>query len=310
MLGQPYWGSRIASALDGRSDIEARFIHQGAYPQVLARPPRARDLVLVRAGYRVGATTLRGRLFDAYWSMLRRRMPHARGCHYWLGTDVMDTLAESRAGTLRRRAVDMARADLHITTAPWLAVELQELGYNAEVVHVPQPYEAPAVPSPMPETFRVLTYLPGDRFAFYGGEVVLEAARRLPDITFDVVGPPGPAERPVQPNVTWHGWVAGMNDLYARAAAVVRIPRHDGLGHTVVEALLHGRQVIYSYRLPFVRTLEPVTADGLVAELAALHDAHRAGSLELNLEGRAYALEAYDPDRLVARLAALIGGRA
>ena len=304
VLGQPYWASRIARALDAHSDdLAASFVDQRDYARLLASPTRSRRVVLIRAGYRTGATTGRGRLFDAYWGALRRMMPSAVGCHYWLGTDVMDTLAEAGAGTLRRSAVASARHDLHVADAPWLASELQTVGIAATVVPVPQPYPSPAEPSPMPATFRALTYLPGDRFDFYGGEAVMEAARRLPEVAFDVVGPKGTQEHGAPPNVKWHGWVSPMAEMYARTTVVIRIPRHDGMGATVIEGLLNGRHVIYSYQLPFVRSVSPADADALTAEIARLRDAHRLGTLALNLDGRAWALDEFDEMRLTNRLA-------
>ena len=263
----------------------------------------------MRAGYRIGATTPRGRLFDAYWSALRRAVPSAVACHYWLGTDVMDTVAEARAGTLRQAAVSRARDELHLAAGPWLVTELAEVGIRAVELVVPQPYHCPATPPPLPSTFRVLTYLPGDRLEFYGGNVILEAARWLPDVAFDVVGRLGAKEPGPIRNVAWHGWVSDMNSMYARATVVVRIPRHDGLGHTVIEGLMNARHVIYTHDLPHVTRLDPVTVPGLVAELVRLRDSHRRGSLELNLEGRAFARAAYDEAHLAQRLMAHIRAR-
>ena len=310
VLGQPYWGTRIARTLDTQAgDMHATFVNQKSYLRLLARPPREEHLILVRAGYRVGGTTPRGRAFDGYWSALRRAVPQATGFHYWLGSDVMDTIAEARAGTLRKAAVAAARDDIHVADGPWLVSELAVVGLTAQDVHVPQPHLCPDVPPPLPSAFRVLTYLPGDRFEFYGGKTVIEAARRLPDVAFDVVGPTGSTPREATRNVAWHGWVSGMSAMYGRATVVVRIPRHDGLGATVVEGLLHARHVIYSYPLPFVRQLEPVTVTALINELKGLRDAHASGTLKLNLDGRAYAVAAYDEQHLAERLAVLIRSR-
>ncbi len=309
MVGQRYWGTRIAAALDGAGeDIAARFAGEREYPGLLLRPPRGR-LLLLRAGYRPGATTPRGRLFDAWWTLLRRRVPRAAAGFYWLGTDVQDTLREARAGTVAG-GLARARRDLHLADAAWLADELREVGIEAAHVPVPQPYPVPPVVPPLPERFRVLTYLPGDRFAFYGGDVVLEAARRLPDVGFDVVGRTGEAAAGAPPNVTFHGWVPAMAPLYAAATVVVRIPRHDGMGATVIEALLHARHVVYTHEVPHVTTLRPVDADGLTAALAALRDAQDAGTLGPNLAGRAFAIATYDEAAMARRLAEFVRSHA
>lgn len=310
VMGQPYWGQRIARALDTPAgDMRAAFIPQGSYPRLLARPRSDRVLV-IRVGYRIGATTTRGRLFDAYWSLLRGSLRNAVPCHYWLGSDVLETIEEARAGTLRWAALRGTRDDLHLADAPWLVSELESVGIHAVNAHVPVPHRAPSSPPALPAEFSVLTYLATNRFEFYGGDAILEAARRLPDVRFDVVGTTGAPYRQSPPNVRWHGWVTDMPRYYADTTVVVRIPRHDGLGETVVEGLLNARHVLYTHEVPFVRTVWPATPEALVAALAALRDDHLAERLEANLAGRAYALEAFDEARLAGQLAALVRERA
>jgi hypothetical protein len=299
VLGQPYWGTRIARALDGCApDVEAVFVPARGYPRLLVSRPRGSRVILIRAGFRVGATTRRGRLFDMYWSMLRRAMPRAARCHYWLGTDVLNTVEESEAGTLRRGAVSSSRGDLHLADAPWLAEELKAVGLEAAVAHVPQPYRAPDTVSPLPDRFSVLTYLSADRFEFYGGEAILEAARRMPDVRFDVVGRTGDPTGSAPANVRWHGWVADMQPFYADATVLVRIPYHDGLGATVIEALLNARHVIYTHDIPFVQKIAPATADNLFDALDAFRAAASEGRLGPNLEGREYAASTFEEKAL------------
>jgi glycosyltransferase involved in cell wall biosynthesis len=307
VLGQPYWGTRIARSLDGCApDVSATFVSARRYLGLLARHPRAGRVVVLRAGFRVGATTARGRAFDAYWSVLTRAIPKAARCHYWLGTDVLNTLEEAAAGTLRRGAVASSRDDLHIADAPWLAQELETVGLRAEVASVPQAYRPADVAPTLPERFRVLTYISADRFDFYGGDTILAAARRLPDVQFDVVGRADDPTGSGLPNVAWHGWVSDMPRFYAETTVVLRIPRHDGLGATVIEGLLNARHVIYTYEMPFVQRIEPPTADNLVEAIDALRIAAAAGRLAPNVAGRDYAIATFDEARLVDRLISLL----
>lgn len=300
VFGQPYWASRVAAALNGRdSDLQATYVDQRAYAGALARCAREKRPILMRVGYRPGATTTRGRLFDAYWALLSRVSKDAVACHYWIGTDVFDMLVEARAGTLRWSALSSAAHDLHITDAPWLTSELGEVGIAAVTAHLPQPRAAPGPIIPLPADFRVLTYLPSDRFAFYGGDTVMEVARQMPDVQIDVVGG---RVRTSPPNVRWHGWVSDMAQRYAETTVVLRVPRHDGLGETVVEGLLHARHVVYTHHLPSVMVVAPPTPNLVVAALRELHAAHTEGRLGSNFTGRDYALDAFDPDALVGRL--------
>jgi hypothetical protein len=300
VLGQPYWGIRIARELDGSApDVEAVFVSARDYPRLLVTRPANHQVILMRAGFRVGATTRRGRFFDLYWSLLRRAMPRATRCHYWLGTDVLNTVEEFEAGTIRRGPLASSRDDLHLADAQWLADELATVGLQASVAHVPQPYRSPETVPPMPDEFRVLTYLSADRFEFYGGDAILEVARRMPDVRFDVVGRPDDPTGAGLPNIQWHGWVADMQPFYADATVVVRIPRHDGLGATVIEALLNARHVVYTHEVPFVRTIASPTADELFDALDALRLASSEGRLGPNLEGRDYASTTFEETTLV-----------
>jgi hypothetical protein len=303
VLGQPYWGIRIARALDGCApDVTARFVPAGGYLRLLVSRPGKDRVIVIRAGFRVGSTTPRGRFFDMYWSLLRRAMPRAARCHYWLGTDVLNTVEEVEAGTIRRGALASSRADLHLADAQWLADELATVGLQASVAHVPQPYRTPGTIPPLPDRFSVLTYLSADRFEFYGGDAILEVARRMPDVRFDVVGRSDDPTGSASANVRWHGWVTDMQPFYADASVVVRIPRHDGLGATVIEALLNARHVIYTHELPFVRTIAPATADTLFQAIDALRAEASAGRLGPNLEGRADAAATVEERKLVAGL--------
>lgn len=307
IFGQKYWGLHVAKAVNQHAaDVCATFIRQGEYVRLLARPPGSDHLVIMRMGYRVGGTTLRGRLFDAYWALLRTALADAAPSHYWLGDDVMNTLREAEAGTLRSGALSSTRDELHIAAAPWLARELNVVGIHAETAYVPGVADHPPIAPLLPAEFRVLTYLPAAHFEFYGGDTILEVARRLPNIPFDVVANNGAAVRTSPSNIHWHGWVSDMAEAYKNATVVVRIPRHDAIGGTVVEGLLYARHIIYTYEVPFVRRVFPATPEAVVDALESLYAHHVAGRLGLNIAGRAYALAEFDNNARTDRLISLI----
>jgi hypothetical protein len=128
----------------------------------------------------------------------------------------------------------------------------------------------------------------------------------MPDIRFDVVGRAGDPTGSAPSNVHWHGWVADMRPFYADATVVVRIPRHDGLGATVIEALLNARHVVYTHDVPFVRTIAPATADTLFEALDEFRVAASEGRLGPNLEGRDYAAATFEEKALVDGLMTLL----
>jgi hypothetical protein len=305
VLGQPFWGQRIADVLTS-ANLDAVFVGSRGYARLLAVPPAREPDVLIRAGFRMGANTPRGRLFDAWWRLLRVRLRRSAACYYWLGTDVFNLLEDARAGHLRAAAVRAARDDLHLAVAPWLVEELETVGLHATLAGFPESHRVPDTLAPLPEAFSVLTYVPDARFAFYGGPIVLAAARRLPGVRFEIVGGTGEGVAAPPANVRWRGWVADMASVYDAATVVVRVPRHDGLGSTVVEGLMHARHVVYTYDVPFTTRVDPESPDALAAALDSLEGRHRRGELVLNTAGRDYAIEAFDQATLTARLRALV----
>ncbi len=167
---------------------------------------------------------------------------------HWIGSDVM---AWSRgAGWVQawrwRLAGTVVAA--HLADSPELAAELAKQGIRATVCRL-LPCSIEADPMPLPETFRVLCYWTDERWRFYGGEVLLNAARRFPDVEFLVVGAEGRGASRL-PNVRYLSRVDDMDRVYREVTVLVRMPEHDSLSVMVLEALARGRYVIYNKDFP------------------------------------------------------------
>ncbi|HWR51662.1 MAG TPA: hypothetical protein VN428_11175 [Bryobacteraceae bacterium] len=265
--------------------------------------------VLLRVGFRPGAATLRGRVFDAVWYALRRSNRNASGAMYWIGTDVLNTTREFASRKLGRAFYDSSARDLHIADAPWLVDELAATGVDANFIHLPGSAVCAPKILPLNSTFRVLTYIPDPRHRFYGGKTIFDAAQRLPMIEFDVVGGRGHwAPAPLR-NLHFHGWQPDMQRSYANASAVVRLVEHDSIGATVQEGLLLGRHVLYSYPLPHTTYIAFGDLERLVRELWNLFELHRAGRLGPNVGGYAFATAEFDEARDARALASLLARR-
>lgn len=309
-VGQPHW---VRTLRDGLSER----IPDGRYGAWEISGPASlfsragwraalRANVLVRVGFRPGARTLRGRLFDAVWGVVELLNPEACRVVYWIGSDVLKAVTE-RAGHSKTPSWAMRYA--HLAGAPWLRAELDSIGVRAEHVRFPATpfYDSPKV-SAFDSQFRVLSYVPDAKPEFYGGEQLLEAARRLPDVPFRIAGTNGAWAKSAPASVEFLGWVSDMNAEYDRATVVVREVEHDSLGGTVVEGLMRARHVVYSYEVPYTVCVPFGDVDGLAETIAELKSRFDRGELGLNLHGREYALEAFDPQKGYAALhTALIG---
>ena len=94
-----------------------------------------------------------------------------------------------------------------------------------------------------------------------------------------------------------------MQPVYCGVQRRWAIPRHDGLGATVIEALLNARQVIYTHELrvrPDDRTRD--RRHLVRRRIDALRADASAGRLGPNLEGRDYAAATFEEQKLVAGL--------
>lgn len=196
---------------------------------------------------------------------------------HWIGTDVV-RYAGGRGLTQRlRRYLAMHRVAAHLADSPELAEELKALGIQARVCRLlPGSIEAEVMP--LPDRFRVLSYWFDDRRTFYGGDLILELARRMPEMEFLIVGARGEGA-PRLPNVSFLGRVDDLDPIYQRVSVLVRIPQHDSLSVMVLEALARGRYVIYNKDFPCCSradTLEEIRA--ALEEIRQLTEPNREGS--------------------------------
>jgi glycosyltransferase involved in cell wall biosynthesis len=158
---------------------------------------------------------------------------------------------------LRRNVI---RCAVHFAGAPWLAKEVEAMGLPATFVPVPALLPEWA-PPPLPDRPVFLIYIPEGRESFYGWPLIEQAARTLPSVRFLVLKHRPIANAPA--NIEFLGSLAfaDMAKIYARSTGIVRLPEHDGMSMTVLEALAYGRHVIWNYPFGACRLCERNSAD-------------------------------------------------
>lgn len=214
----------------------------------------------------------------------------------WSGSDVLHARREHAAGV----RVPWINNIVHWAVSPWVAEEVRELGLKCE--HVQASFVDLVVhPKPFPKTFSVLVYV-GDvqKCAIYGWDRILEVAQRLPQVEFKLCGVPKGQSLQTPANMKIYNWTTNFTPFLEESTVVYRPVRHDGLSFMVLEALSHGRHVLYSYPLP--GCVHVTTTSQACSELEFLVAHHKAGTLSLNEIGRAHIAEEYAPDRVRARL--------
>ncbi|HET7736984.1 MAG TPA: hypothetical protein VFK32_00265 [Tepidiformaceae bacterium] len=286
VIGLPFFARRTAQSLRSVG-FDARFIPQpgrsiDAWPRVVAEIMRA-DLV-----YAIGSGVSR---FSPLHLISMARKPIVL---HWVGSDVEVALQVYRTGHASNGLLDRA---VHWADAPWLVDELAELGVIAKELLLPVP-AAVGSPLPLPDDFRVLLYLPREFQSAYRVEATMEVVRQLPGIRFMVAGGFRP-ERAI-PNLEVLGFVHDMPAVYARSTAFLRLTHHDGMSHSVIEALSFGRHVLWNY--PFRGVTRVESAPEAIAALSDIADRHSRGTLPLNSDAASYVAARYNPDKMLSEV--------
>jgi len=147
---------------------------------------------------------------------------------------------------------EWATADTVLVNSEFSRASLIAQGVSPEkLVVVPLAYEKPSacnLPTPRREGALRVLYLGGLSLR-KGIQYLAQAARKLPDIQFDVAGPSGlcaEALRSFPPNLRLHGYVPriGIHDLFRRAEVFVLPTLSDGFAITQLEAMAWGLPVI------------------------------------------------------------------
>jgi hypothetical protein len=269
--GLVYFGRVFAEMMNGDGWEFSYFPDSGiGNLAAMARKLKSCDLV-----YQVGGRITRGKFLHAARSLGKQHI-----VMHWVGSDTLD--AEK---SVCEQGVDnwVVQRIHHWAESEWLQKEVEALGARCELMPFPSAL-VPDRPRPMPAEFRVLVYVPTvTRSELYGLDRVLQVARELPHISFELVGLlDGPIPDPPE-NLLIHGRAQNLNDFYRRASVVWRPVRHDGISWMVMESLGHGRHVLWSYPFPgCIQVKDEIEAR---EQITRLHSLHENGLLKLNEEG-------------------------
>jgi hypothetical protein len=212
----------------------------------------------------------------------------------WCGSDALFAKQDLARGKKDPWVCDR----IHWAVSPWLAEEVRSLGINCEYVQVS--FVHPVGLTPLPDKFSVLVYVPSLKKAeLYGLDLILNVARKLRTIEFKLVGLEEKIVPDAPPNLRVFGQVQ-LDDFYRESSVLWRPVRHDGLSFMVLEALAHGRHVLYSY--PFPGCTQISDPESACREIARLRDLHHSRMLDLNEAGREIILRDFDPHVVRSRL--------
>jgi len=296
--GDVYAGTMFARLMDGDG---WRFRY---YPDAGLRnlSQIARELRACDVAYQIGGRVTAGKFLLAAKLMRKRKI-----VMHWIGSDVLDEQIKGSPSAVDPWILENVE---HWAVSDWLVREVATLGVNCRLVPLPSP-SVPEHPSSLPSRFCVLVYMPAiTRGALYGLDRILEVARELPHIPFELVGLlEGAIENPPL-NLGVHGRIPELLEFFQRATVIWRPVRHDGLSWMVLEALGHGRHVLWSYAFPGCTQVRSVAEAR--DEIVRLYALDQRGLLQINSDGvAAIADGGYLPQHLRSkirsRLEAIVG---
>jgi hypothetical protein len=295
--GLVYFGEVFADFMTGEGTTFRYYPDRGVRNLVsMANELRNCDLV-----YQIGGRVTIGKFLRAAKLLGKKRI-----VMHWIGSDVLEQREALAAGKLDPWVLKTVH---HWADSEWIAREVSALGVSCELVPLPS-VRVPESPSPMPKQFRVLVYMPSlESSELYGLDMILEVARKLPEIQFELVGlregsiPDPPA------NLNVHRRIPNLCEFYKRASVVWRPTRHDGLSWMVCEALGHGRHVLWSY--PFPGCIQVNSAFDACTQISRLYRSHQEKNLPINQAGVSFVAESeYHPqcfrNKIRSRVASIL----
>ena len=287
--GLIYFGQMFAELMNGHG-WDFRY-----YPDAGVRnlSALARELSICDVAYQIGGRLSMGKFLHA-----ARLLGKDKIIMHWVGSDTVDQRQELAQGKAHPWVMQKVR---HWAESDWMVREVGILGLPCELVPLPSA-RVPDHPTPLPSQFSVLVYVPVvSRGELYGLDRILQVARDLPHVPFELVGlydgtiPNPPA------NLKIHGRIPDLIEFYRRASVVWRPVQHDGLSFMVMDAMGHGRHVLWSY--PFPGCIHVMDAAQARQEIVRLHAMHLERRLKTNCAGvRAIAEGGYLPQSLKKRI--------
>ena len=231
-----YWGNYIANLFDN-SEIECIITYTNSIKNYLNTVKNIikSDVVLV-----IGGTIKKSKIVDIALFFNKKVV------FYWIGTDVLKAKQLEKNKIYKKYILNCK----HLCECDWIKNELFEVGVNADIVNIAVVNDNKKSCYNKWDKMQIICYSGENREYFYGYKNIFKLAELYPEFTFNVVGSSGKNVNKL-PNIKFHGLVDNLERKFADNFLFIRLPEHDGLSVSVLEALSHKNWVIYSYPLNF-----------------------------------------------------------
>lgn len=248
------------------------------------------DLINSDIVYFIGGTINRGEIIDLCLFLNKKIIMH------WVGSDVLKAIDSYEKKKYVRSYITKTT---HFSEVTWIADELEQLGIKSKIVQFAT-FDKKISESPVfPSEFMILSYIGKSREDFYGIEKIIKLAKDFPTIKINIVGI-DKYNNPLPQNIKLLGWVDDMDEQYKNCVLYLRLPQHDGLAFSVLEALGNGRYVGYSYE--FKHTFHVPDYEALRDLVIKLQKEFKEGLLQPNYAGIDFIKNEYDTKKVLGEL--------
>jgi hypothetical protein len=207
---------------------------------------------------------------------------------HWIGSDVIRALNTTNS-FFNKIIITKVH---HFCETKIIADELSSIQIKAEVL----PYQYIDINNDieikLPNEFIVSIYLGDKKEKFYGKDLLLKAINDFPDIKFIIFGTNSLNIN--KKNVISKGWIDDVENMLLSSTVFLRLPKHDGLGHTVLHALSLGRYVIRTQNSDNVIYIKEYKE--LYNGLNILYKLFKKAELNLNNQGISYVKNQFCKD--------------
>lgn len=293
IIGLPYFSKKIAHSLS-RFDNNNYYTALNTSGKIFDKIKHLLNLLNADIVYSIGGTLVKTNTIDIALAFRKKVVMH------WVGTDVLNAISDFKNKRLNNEYIERIN---HLCEVSWIKEELKQVGIDAEIVPLVTFDEKIGTVNCLPENFTILSYVAKGREEFYGIEKIIKLAVDFPDIELKIVGI-SEYHKSVPKNIRFLGWVENMNEQYQNCVLYLRMPEHDGLAFSVLEAMANGRYVGYSYNFDNVFYIKNyIELKHMVSKLKQTYD---EGKLPPNIQGRDFIVKAFSQKEVLSALSSVL----
>lgn len=239
IVGMPYFASKLKLQFE-KYDLNNTYIFLDTFYKKKDKLKYIYHITNADLLYMIGGGVNNSKTIDIALLLKKTIVLH------WSGTDVLKAAEEILSNRHNPKYINKI---IHLCEVDWIKEELLELGIQAKILprttfETPRHYQINRSTE-----LKVLLYINKARPLFYGIDNLIYLAKDFPHVEFRVAGIDDYPDIPS--NIQLLGWLKSMNKEYEYCSVYIRMPKHDGIAYSVIEALGYGKIVLRNKKFPF-----------------------------------------------------------